>query len=137
MASSPTPPEPPDPFKDLKDRLDWHGGLIREAAVRECGTLSDPRILPLLIPRLNDWVPQVRDGAREAMLSLVERVPTSASLAILARVRHLLNAGRTDHRPWVDAYEKALIRVSGVPALLEGVQDAAMLADFARRLGTS
>ncbi|NHZ35382.1 hypothetical protein [Massilia rubra] len=115
---------PPDPLPDLKERLDWHGGRIRETAVRECGTLSDPRVLALLAPRLNDWVPQVRDAAREAMMSLVERLPAAALLAILPRVQHLLNAGRTDHRAWVDAYEKALIQVTGVPALLKGVQDA-------------
>ncbi len=124
MTTFRTPPEPPDSFDDLKDRLDWYGGRIREAAVRECATLSDPRILPLLVARLNDWVPQVRDAAREAMMCLIERVPASASLAILGSVQHLLNAGRTDHRAWVDAYEKAMIRISGVTALLDGVQDA-------------
>ncbi|NHZ66596.1 hypothetical protein [Massilia genomosp. 1] len=124
MTNFRTPPASPDPLLDLKERLDWHGGRVREATVRECGRLSDPRVLALLAPRLNDWVPQVRDAAREAMMSLVERMPAAALLAILPRVQHLLNAGRTDHRAWVDAYEQALIRVTGVSALLQGVQDA-------------
>lgn len=115
---------PPDPLADLKERLEYAYGHAREAAVRECATMSDPRILPLLVPRLNDWVPQIRVVARETLVHLVERLPVSALLAALPRMQRLLNAGRADHRATVDAFEKALIRVAGVPALLEGVQDA-------------
>ncbi|MDQ1834335.1 hypothetical protein [Massilia scottii] len=91
--------------------------------MRECGALADPRLLPLVASLLNDWVPQVRDAARAALMQLVARLPPSGSLAILPRVQHLLNAGRTDHRAWVDAFEKELIRAAGVETMLQRVQD--------------
>ncbi|NHZ83073.1 hypothetical protein F2P44_27910 [Massilia sp. CCM 8695] len=109
---------------DLEQGLASYCGYEREAAVRACGALADPRVLPLLASRLNDWVPQVREAARAALMTLLAQLPPSASLAILPRVQHLLNAGRTDHRAWVDAFEQELIRVAGVQALLQRVHDA-------------
>src|SRR5579884_2345893 len=47
--------------------LSHRSGYVREAAVIRAGELCLPTLLPQLMPRVNDWVPQVRHAARMAV----------------------------------------------------------------------
>ena len=46
-------------------------GFVREDAVKRLAKVATGEELPYLLLRLNDWVPQVRDAAREAVLARI------------------------------------------------------------------
>lgn len=56
-----------DPFVEVQSG----SGYRREKAVRDLGSSGSPEAIPLLLERLNDWVPQVRMAAREAILAYI------------------------------------------------------------------
>jgi len=82
---------------DLLCILEGYDGYKRESAARRLGLLGDPTAIPKLIVRVNDWVPQVRDTAREALLRLL--VPENAFVFAenLPQIYHLEHCGRDNH----------------------------------------
>lgn len=93
----------------LRRYCDSHSGHIREIAIQRCVALCRPELLALVLERLNDWVPEVRDAARGAVLSLMTRASEEEALALLPAVHRLENLKRSDHRGWIVQFEKALI----------------------------
>ncbi len=57
-------------LSDLIRLLEHPNGFKRENAIRRIGMLQDPIAIPNLLIRVNDWVPQVRDAAKEAILRI-------------------------------------------------------------------
>jgi hypothetical protein len=86
-----------------------HNGRIREAAMQRCAALNQPDLLPIAASRLNDWVDQVRDAARAAVLALAPACSPEALLGILPGVVALNRARRSDHSAWIDAFEALLV----------------------------
>jgi hypothetical protein len=96
----------PDLIRAMAD----YSGYIRQAAIARAVTLRHTEFLPAIAARLNDWVPQVRDAARSALLTVLPVVPQDAMLAVLPAVANLRNAGRHDHTAWLAAFERELLR---------------------------
>ena len=87
-----------------------YSGYIRQAAIARVLELGHPEFLPAIAARLNDWVPQVRDAARLALLTLLPAMPQDAVLAILPAIAGLRDAGRHDHAQWLETFERVLLQ---------------------------
>lgn len=98
---------PPD-FPQLLSLARSTHGHLREDAVRRIGTLRTAEALPALIERLNDWVPQVRYAAREAIEALMVEENAPAFVQNLVRLHRLLARGRDDHATFVARIEAFL-----------------------------
>lgn len=99
----------------------YHNGFVRERAVQGLAGWRDGRELPALLLRANDWVPQVRARATDALLARLtpEYVRHWVwNLGLVARIRR---AGRADHRPLVDGVLALLRAPESRPALQEGL----------------
>lgn len=69
------------PDADVLGFLSFHqNGYVREAAVKQLAVLHDGPELRYLLLRLNDWVPQVRDAARQAVIDRT-RIDSVAAFA--------------------------------------------------------
>ncbi len=109
------------------EQLPWHllavlsfhpSGYVREEAVRELARRRSGSELPYLLLRLNDWVPQVRDAARQAVVRRMteEDVPAFARNYVL--VDRLTVAGRADHSELLQALSRLLGSESARDAML-------------------
>jgi HEAT repeat protein len=80
--------------------LSTHGnGFAREAAVRELSEQPSPETLVALLERLNDWVPQIRQQAYEAVQRYLAPEHVRALLHALPALMALAERQRADHGP--------------------------------------
>jgi hypothetical protein len=107
----------PDLIRVMAD----YSGYMRQAAIARAVTLAHPEFLPAIAARLNDWVPQVRDAARSALITLLPVLPQNAMLAILPAVANLRNAGRHDHTAWLATFGHDLVKHSEPHVFTDGV----------------
>ncbi|MEJ7804603.1 MAG: hypothetical protein WKG03_01610 [Telluria sp.] len=101
-----------------------YSGYMRQAAVERAVELCLPDFAPAFVARLNDWVPQVRDAARSALLVLLPVIPADAALAILPAIVNLRHAGRYDQGDWLDRIECELLGQLTPALLFAGVRAA-------------
>lgn len=94
-------------------------GRVRERACR----LSDGKRLPYLLIRLNDWVPQVRAAAREA-LELGLGAPAESWVDCLPLLERLKGWGRDDHGPFVERVLQRLAQPDASAAIISGLDSA-------------
>lgn len=85
-------------YDDLIRRANSPDGFMRENAVRRLGMLGNPAALPYLMERANDWVPQVRAAAYDAILNLRKADNAASFIAVLPGLLHLESCCRADHR---------------------------------------
>ena len=101
-------------------------GFVREVAVRELCRQPSPEALAVLIERLNDWVPQVRDLAAEGLKHYLSPDHTQAWLSALEPLMALAAQRRVDHAQ----------TLSAVRAMLQSVDCwDEVYADFLNRQG--
>jgi hypothetical protein len=72
-------------------------GHVREAAIRLLASIDDGGELPFLLIRVNDWVPQVRDAAKQAVLARVHSDYAAHFARHLPLIRRLQFQKREDH----------------------------------------
>lgn len=105
--------------------LDDYNGYVREAAVDRAAELGAPSLLPALAARLNDWVPQVRDKARAAVLAVLGALDpgkdAGAAMQLLQDVERLKLARRADHAAWIASFEQRLVDVLGADRILDAI----------------
>ena len=96
----------------------WNG-FKREDAVRRLGMLGNPVAIPKLIVRVNDWVPQVREAARKALLMLMAPKNAKAFAESLPDLFHLRTCGRDNHAQFIDDVLEYLLKVENVDCIRE------------------
>ncbi|WPP01691.1 PBS lyase [Pseudomonas sp. HR96] len=90
---------------NAEQRPDWlafsthPNGFIREVAVRTLRDQPSPSALAALIERLNDWVPQVRDLARQGLDDYLSPAHVQTWLLVLEPLMALASRYRADHNP--------------------------------------
>ena len=94
-----------------------YDGHVREAALKRAAELRSPDLLPCIVDRLNDWVPQVRRRAAGLVLDWLPMLSADAALRLLGAVQHLRAAGRADHSAWLRAFELAVVAHVGADRL--------------------
>jgi len=107
-----------------------YDGYVREAALIRAVELRSPELLAAIVERLNDWVPQVRHAARNALLTLVPLLPADAVLHTLPAIDRLRHATREDHSAWIRRYELAIIEQLGAELIIDEAQGG--MAELAR-----
>lgn len=83
-------------------------GFIREVAIRALRDQPSPEALAALIERLNDWVPQIRDLARESLDHYLSPSHVQALLIALDPLMALASRHRADHGPTLMAVRNIL-----------------------------
>jgi len=97
-------------------------GYKRENAVRRLGMLGNPLAIPYLIVRANDWVPQVRAAAYDALTRLLKTGNGEAFVATLPQILHLESCKRDDHSKLLKSVQEFLLREENRAALLKGLE---------------
>lgn len=101
-------------LSDLALHAAHYSGYVREAAMRRCAELGQPDLLPVVTERLNDWVPEVRNAARQALSTLLLTAPRPLLLDNLPGMLRLHGGnGRGDSADWLATFEVRLIDVLG------------------------
>lgn len=95
-----------------------YSGYVRQSSVQHLALQRNGNELPFLLIRLNDWVPQVRDAAYEAVRLRLESTYAVHFLANIALVLRLQRCGRVD-RSFVDEV-CALLKHSECKNVLQG-----------------
>ncbi len=98
-------------------------GFIRESAVRSLSKLSSGRELPFLMIRVNDWVSQVREVAKCAVLDRIRPEYAPYFIKYLRLVFRLEGQSRQDHREVTEPVFRLLRAPECRQALLNGISD--------------
>jgi hypothetical protein len=103
-----------------RDRVDalsadmaHYNGFVREAALQRAAGLRSTDLLPAVVDRLNDWVPQVRQRAHDLVLEWLPLLDADAAVRLLGAVQHLRMTRRADHSAWLQAFEQAVVAQVG------------------------
>jgi hypothetical protein len=84
--------------------------------------LALPELLPAVLARLNDWVPQVQRRARIALMALLPLLPKAQLLAATPQILRLHSAGRADYTKWLEQFELALLQTATIDDLFAGAR---------------
>lgn len=114
----------PDGLAELLRASGHWNGYRREEAVLRLGMLGSPVAIPQLIIRSNDWVPQVRNAARQVLRSLAVAANAEAFVLALPELHHLRHCGRDQHGALIEAIEQFLLATENAPHLVAGIRDA-------------
>lgn len=128
---NPSPQPDADPWREFHRRCVDSNGYEREAGMRLLHRLPAElhgRALPLVLARLNDWVPQVRAAALQALPQLLRDDLETAWIAALPAVTQLMSGSR-----WVQDGAAVLADIENF--LLKTPQRRAALLACAPQLG--
>lgn len=114
--------EPPRTLDEWLAEARSHNGYVREAAVKALGRSGQGRALPMLLERANDWVPEVRHAARQAVGVFLQDGSIGPWVCVLGQVAALRRASRADHSALLQGIEALLLRPGHLLAL-HAVQD--------------
>ena len=89
-----------------------YNGYIREAAVCALPAFKNEKVIAVLLERVNDWVPQVRERALHSLRSLFVESCVQYFVTNLKTVYHLKKCGRADHNRFIREVENYLIGYS-------------------------
>lgn len=99
--------------------LSFHpNGYVREEVVERLARSREGWELPYLLVRLNDWVPQVRQRARTAVLDRVRDKYASEFARSFSLLTRLALARRTDSSDVLERVSRLLLTASGRSAML-------------------
>lgn len=98
-------------------------GYVREAAVQRLALVRGDEMPPLLL-RANDWVPQVRGSALDALRTRLSPAYAEAWVRWLYLVLRLGGRGSADARPLVDAVMELLRAPESADAVWAGLRSA-------------
>lgn len=106
--------------------LGSYSGFERQAAVEGLRKLRHAQALPALLLRVNDWVPQVRQAAQEAVRSFLQEAFVPQWIAALDAVVALERAKRADHGALLIEVAEFLAKPGYLPALTEAASHASV-----------
>ena len=107
--SGPAAPVSEPDVQPLLADLASYDGYVREAALKRTAELRTPELLPGVVARLNDWVPQVRRRAQDLVLDWLPALDADPAIGLLGAVEPLRRARRSDHSAWLRAFEEAFV----------------------------
>lgn len=110
-------------LKDLLAMSSHASGFKRESAVRRLAMLGKPIAIPYLVVRVNDWVPQVRAAALDALSRLLGAGNGAAFVESLPAIMHLQTCMRDNHAELVRAVQDFLLREENLHHLVAGLHN--------------
>lgn len=111
---------------ELVPLLRHRNGYVREAAVKRAGKLLLPNLVPYLMERINDWVPQVRVAAHGAVKSYISADRFDDILSALPIVYWLRECRRITHEQFIEHIEQFLVthaRKTEIPPRIAQLSD--------------
>jgi hypothetical protein len=96
-------------------------GYEREAAVIEIKRLAAPQLLPTLIRRANDWVPNISAHASDALISLLKTENRAFFLEVFPDILHLVKCGRRDHSHLVNSVIEFFLYAAQRASLVDAI----------------
>lgn len=108
-------------LEELVDMSCHYNGFKRESAVRALGNMGDPRALSALLVRVNDWVSEVREVAKESFIKLLTTQNINSVIDHLPQIYHLLKCGRTEHGALIEKVDGYLIEQRSSDFLIQGI----------------
>lgn len=115
-------------YDDLEDPLGVcsDSGFVRESAVKALASRPQRGTLPVLLVRLNDWVPQVRIAAGEAVRSLMRPEFLPDWMASIDAVVALERTRRTNHTAMLNEIAGFLSRSEHLSQVIEASRSAGL-----------
>ena len=110
------------------DKIDSANGFERQAAVQALTRLRHAHALPQLLARANDWVPQVRQAAHDAVRLFLDAECLFAWIGALDALVKLQEARRADHQALLEDIAQFLSRADTLAALRELAPSATIKA---------
>lgn len=101
-----------------------NNGYVRESALEMLTTVRSGIELPFVLLRLNDWVPQVRRIAADAISARLETDYASRFIRNLWLVSRLRSCGRGEHELVVNQVTSLLASAESPEALTQGILSA-------------
>lgn len=95
-------------------------GYLREKAIKKLAELGNNRALPFILIRLNDWVPQVRNVARNAIENLIGMNGLEGLALSVPLLKRLEKCRRANHSKFVQGMLNLLSQ--NKHALMTGLQ---------------
>lgn len=111
---------------DPKDHLTSPNGFLREAAVQALADQPQAGTLPMLLERLNDWVPQVRHAAQAAVRVQMQTDFLPDWILSLEALVRLGQARRVDHTETLQAVASFLGRPEHLSAVLTAAKTSSL-----------
>jgi HEAT repeat protein len=108
---------------DLLIMSEHRNGFKREQAVHRLGSLGNPAAIPKLLIRVNDWVPQVRSAAKEALEKLLRDENAQAFTYYLPVLYHLESCGRGDHNQLIANVIRLLLKPKNVAHITAAIKN--------------
>ncbi|MGS5089684.1 hypothetical protein ACVC7V_24640 [Hydrogenophaga sp. A37] len=99
---------------------------MREAAVKSLVSRPQRGTLPMLLVRLNDWVPQVRVAANAAVRSLMQPTYLVDWITAIDAVVDLERTRRADHAPMLKEISLFLSRPEHLPQVIDATRTAGL-----------
>lgn len=97
-------------------------GYEREAAIHALRALGQGSAISCLLDRANDWVPEVREAACEALRSMLDDRFAGDWIAALEHLLALARGQRADHAQLLDAAQALLAQPQHRSALMEAAE---------------
>ncbi|WP_426318938.1 hypothetical protein [Pseudoduganella sp. R-43] len=97
-------------LEELKALLAQRSGYAREAAIDRVMALGGDGAIPAIMPRLNDFVPEVRAAARRAIQALLPSAGHEDLLAVVGFTWRLRHFSRLNHSAWISSAQAELAR---------------------------
>lgn len=111
---------------DPRDHLTSPDGFLREAAVQALANQPKAGTLPMLLERLNDWVPQVRRVAHAAVQAQMQTAFLPDWIASLEALVRLGQARRVDHTSTLREVALFLQRPEHLPAVVAAAKTSSL-----------
>lgn len=111
---------------ESKEHLSSPNGFLREAAVQALVDLPQTGTLPMLLERLNDWVPQVRRVAQAAVRAQMQTVFLPEWIASMEALVRLGQARRDDHTAMLQAVAEFLALPEHLPVVLAAAKTSSL-----------
>ena len=106
---------------ELLSMCEHRNGYKREKAVKSLGNLGNPIAISKLIIRANDWVPQVRSAATDAILKLAVSDNAKVFVQHLSEFYHLKKCSRNNNNQLINSIESFLLE--NVEYVLQGIHN--------------
>ena len=111
-------------FDNLATLSKSHNGFKREIAIDLMDKLNDPKVLPLLIDRLNDWVPTVKLRAEKAFYSLMTTENSIRFVTSLVAIVHLNKRRRHNHNRLIETVVRFLTLENNKEKLIDAISSS-------------
>ena len=110
-------------IEDLHEQAESLSGYEREKAVERLGNIGNIKSISVLLTRINDWVPQVRDIAKESLLKLCTHENANSFIHKLPNLFHLQRCSRENHDYLINSVIQYLLEPENKSLIVDNISN--------------